>query len=157
MPKSIRPRSQPLAADMHGPGAAWARIDRACRLAVAGKLALREIAAWVDGAGVSDTEFRLLWLLAQQLGDDSPSPALDQSALAERLAVSAAQVSAVIERLRCRELIALVPSETDRRRQLWRLAPAGQSLVRAVTAKAASTASLTSPDDGASFQWEDAA
>jgi DNA-binding MarR family transcriptional regulator len=116
------------------------RVDRVCRRAVAGKLALREIAVWVEGMGVSETEFRLLWLLFQQEhGEASKSTALDQADLAERLAVSAAQVSGVIERLRQRELVDRVPDVSDRRRQLWRLASTGETLVQTVIANVANS------------------
>lgn len=111
------------------------RIDAACRLAVAGKLAMRDIAGWVQGLGVSETEFRLLWLLLEhERGQQRGAGALDQAELAERLAVSAAQVSGVVERLRERELVDRVLDGGDRRRQMWRLAPAGAATVSAVVA-----------------------
>jgi DNA-binding MarR family transcriptional regulator len=138
------------------PDDASGRVDRACRLAVAGKLALREIAAWVEDAGVSETEFRLLWLLFQQEhGEASKSTALDQADLAERLAVSAAQVSGVIERLRQRELVDRVPDVSDRRRQLWRLASTGETLVQTVIVNVANSRIASSRKGG--VRQEDAA
>jgi len=112
------------------------RIDAACQLVVAGKLALRDITAWVHQFGVSDSEFRLLWLLFQLEGPTATCE-IDQAELAEQLAVSAAQVSGVVERLMQRDLVVRVLDGADRRRQLWRLAGAGAQLVRDVIASVA--------------------
>lgn len=111
------------------------RIDAACQLCVAGKLALRDVAAWAQPFGLSETEFRLLWLLSQ-VGRcvERAATALDQGDLAERLAVSTGQISAVVERLQKRELVDRVLDGGDRRRQLWRLAPAGEAVMLAVVA-----------------------
>jgi DNA-binding MarR family transcriptional regulator len=131
MPKSHKPTNQaPIA-----PRAA-SRIEQACRRAVLGKLAVRDIARWVSAFGVSEIEFRLLWLLFTT----AESPAangdadLDQGALATQLAVSPAQVSAVVDRLRAAgRVVSVVPAD-DRRRQLWLLTPAGRELVLNVAA-----------------------
>jgi DNA-binding MarR family transcriptional regulator len=157
--EQLRPRSRLANGATPRPSDAPEHVDRACRQAVAGKLALREIAAWVDGIGVSETEFRLLWLLFQQQhGDASKLTALDQADLAERLAVSAAQVSGVIERLRQRELVDRVPDLSDRRRQLWRLAQTGETLVLNVVANVASEIlPLAPPFDAGELYEEDAA
>jgi DNA-binding MarR family transcriptional regulator len=115
--------------------AAGDRIDAACRLAVAGKLALRDIATWTRGFRVSETEFRLLWLLFQhEHRGSAPQPVLDQGELAAGLAISPAQVSGLVERLQASALIDRVASGFDRRRQLWRLAAAGETLVLDVVA-----------------------
>jgi DNA-binding MarR family transcriptional regulator len=138
---------------------AAARIERACRLTIAGKLALRDIAGWTAHAGVNETEFRLLWLLIQKSqSQNADRRACDQAELAHELAVSPAQVSGVIERLRQRELVERVLGVGDRRRQLWRLAPSGEQLVRAVVASVATTETrpLASSRNGGVCQ-EDAA
>src|SRR5262245_43643976 len=111
------------------------RIDQACRRAVLGKLAMRDIADWVGGAGLSEAEFRLLWLLfpAADHAALQGEPALDQTALAAALAVSPAQVSAVVDRLRAAGRITVTPPG-GRRRQLWRLTPTGRELVLSVVA-----------------------
>lgn len=116
------------------------RIEAACRSAVSGKLALRDLARWVERFGVSETEFRLLWALHLDCEsmpmDESPRQrpraALAQTELARRLAASAAQVSAVVERIRALGLVEHDAQPGDRRRQLWRLAPAGRVLVLAI-------------------------
>jgi DNA-binding MarR family transcriptional regulator len=151
MPKSGRPLqpSKRLTTDLAVRRDASERIDAACRSVVAGKLALRDITAWVNRFGVSDTEFRLLWLLFQLEGPTT-SCAIDQAELAEQLAVSAAQVSAVVERLMQRELVVRILDGADRRRQLWRLAGAGEQLVRNIIASiAAFEASSRTREDAA--------
>jgi DNA-binding MarR family transcriptional regulator len=109
------------------------RITKACRRAIAGKLASRQLAAWVDGFAVGETEFRLLWELYTSQGTEA-APTFDQAELADRLAVSAAQVSGVVERLRRSQLIARPAVDGDRRRQFWQLTPAGKALVQQIIA-----------------------
>jgi DNA-binding MarR family transcriptional regulator len=121
------PRPSPVSA-------ASARVDQVCRRIADGRIAARELAAWVASAGVSEAEFRLLWTLFH--GDLS----LNQAELASRLAVSPAQVSGAVERLQSLGLIHGSSDAADRRRQLWRLAPAGSALIRAVLAQVAAAA-----------------
>ncbi len=131
MPSSRKPsRRRPA-----GEGAV-SRIETACRQAVAGKLAVRQLACWVDGLGVNETEFRLLWLLSFVAESPArrPEAEFDQAELAVRLAVSAAQVSGVVERLRAAGFVERGADTGDRRRQLWQLAPAGRALVTSVIA-----------------------
>jgi DNA-binding MarR family transcriptional regulator len=115
-----------------GPSAA-SLVDDACRSIVQGKQASRELNRWVGTVDVSETEFRLLWQL-ERAGDSEPLEvaALDQVALAERLAVSPAQVSGLVERLAASEYIASHPLPADRRRQLWRITLAGKLLLSTV-------------------------
>jgi DNA-binding MarR family transcriptional regulator len=128
MPNS---RNSPLTPRPSPASAASARVDQVCRCVADGRAAARELAAWVAGAGVSEAEFRLLWTLF--LGDLS----LNQAELASRLAVSPAQVSGAVERLQSSGLIDGSSDVADRRRQLWRLAPAGNALIHAVLAQVA--------------------
>jgi DNA-binding MarR family transcriptional regulator len=128
MPK--QPKSLPAACITQGTSAT-VRIDDACRRIAAGRLAARELSGWTLDAGVSEAEFRLLWILFR----DSSAP--DQAALAARLAVSPAQISGAVERLRTSSLIELSVDPGDRRRQLWRLAPAGAALVHQVLVRVA--------------------
>jgi DNA-binding MarR family transcriptional regulator len=116
-----------------GGASALARIDAACRQAVAGKLALRELVEWVRAHGVSECEFRLLWLLFRS-GRQSSAGLIPQADLAQHLAVSAAQISGAVERLQAASLVDGVRDREDRRRQLWRLDAAGQSLVLGIAA-----------------------
>jgi DNA-binding MarR family transcriptional regulator len=65
---------------------------------------------------------------------------LNQAELASRLAVSPAQVSGAVERLQSCSLIDGASDAADRRRQLWRLAPAGSAVIHAVHAQVAVSA-----------------
>lgn len=122
-------------------GDAVAQVDAACRQVVAGKLAARLLGAWVRELGVSDSEFRLLWQLERELNAATESAASrkplppDQAMLAERLAVSPAQMSGMVERLSAEGLIEPDRSTKDRRRQAWRISLAGQLLVSNVIAR----------------------
>jgi DNA-binding MarR family transcriptional regulator len=112
-------------------------------------MAARELGCWVSGVGVSETEFRLLWLLfhgikASDVQTNEP-PAFDQADLSNRLAISAAQVSSVVESLRQRLLIDRDAAGADRRRQRWRLAPTGRDLVLAVIAAVAKATPAAAP------------
>ncbi len=116
-----------------GQGDAVRRITKTCRQAVAGKLASRQLAAWVDGFAVGDTEFRVLWELFTAHAH-SPAATFDQAELADRLAVSAAQISGMVERLRRSQLVARPAVDGDRRRQFWQLTAAGEDLVQQIIA-----------------------
>jgi DNA-binding MarR family transcriptional regulator len=104
------------------------QVDAACRQAIVGKLACRDIAAWLRGSQINEPEFRLLWLLAGN-GNGAAECSLDQADLAERLVVSPAQVSGGVERLRNLGLLERVQHERDRRRQLWRVTDAAGELL----------------------------
>jgi DNA-binding MarR family transcriptional regulator len=109
-------------------------VDDACQRVVAGKHAARELAHWVGGVGVGETEFRLLWLLfpASDPQSKNSHDLPDQAELAARLAVSAAQVSGAVERLHLLGLVERLVDGADRRRQMWRLSDAGRALVHSV-------------------------
>jgi DNA-binding MarR family transcriptional regulator len=79
---------------------------------------LAEVAAAID---LSDVELLVLWLChgGGQVQVD----------LAAAIGISPAQVSGLVERLRSRELVAMRRSATDRRRQVWRTAAAGETLL----------------------------
>ena len=117
--------------------ASVARIDAACQLAAGGKLAARDIAAWLHGFQVTESEFRLLWLLSQSRGDRPAHDKFDQAELAELLVVSPAQVSGAVERLRSLGMLERTTDQHDRRRRLWRLADGGRQLLSAVVASVA--------------------
>jgi DNA-binding MarR family transcriptional regulator len=117
--------------------ASVARIDAACQLAAGGKLAARDIAAWLRGFQVTEPEFRLLWLLSQSGGERPAHHTFDQAELAELLVVSPAQVSGAVERLRALKMLDRTVDQRDRRRQLWRLADGGRDLLSDVVASVA--------------------
>ncbi|MBN1394106.1 MAG: MarR family transcriptional regulator [Pirellulales bacterium] len=106
--------------------AAW--LSRAEMLLVQARrirAALEErIADW----GLSEPELALLWACAA-----SPPGGTSQRQLAEALAVSPAQISALVERLAQMELLQVRAAPGDRRRRLWEPTAAGMELWRAVS------------------------
>lgn len=142
MPASGRkPSTAPRTLGAASHGDAVAQVDAACRRVVAGKLATKELAGWVRELGVTESEFRLLWQLefsasgdAVEAGSRHESPP-DQAMLAERLALSPAQLSGLVERLGATGLIEPERCSRDRRRQTWRISLAGRLLVGNVVAR----------------------
>ncbi len=132
--KALMPLSHKSHTSSHTSIAA-ARVDEACQQVVAGKHAARALAHWVGGVGISETEFRLLWLLfpvTAPASKESDHELPDQAELAAKLAVSAAQVSGAVERLQSLGYIERHVNGVDRRRQMWRLADPGRALVHTV-------------------------
>jgi DNA-binding MarR family transcriptional regulator len=141
MPKPRRSRpgqAAPVAAEPEAP----ARINAICRGIVAGKLATRELGLWVRPVGLGEAEFRLLWAIATPSNGEA-TVSVDQSRLAEKLAISPAQVSSLVERLRSQGLIETGSFGSDRRRQTWNLTKAGeQAIARVVNVVAAIGSSM---------------
>jgi len=99
-------------------------IHEVCRTAVDGRRAARAIARWAGRSRLSEPDFQLLWCLRPVSGDG-----IDQTTLARELALSPAQVSATVERLRAGGWIEQRPALGDRRRNLWQLTSGGQRLL----------------------------
>ncbi|MFI4877181.1 MAG: MarR family winged helix-turn-helix transcriptional regulator [Blastopirellula sp. JB062] len=95
------------------------------------RMVRRMLAAALRDAPLSENEFLVLAAYA----DDQDPPS--QRELAERLAVSPAQISALVERLRQREWIDSQRDPHDRRRQRWSLTTAGLSVVKEIGAEIA--------------------
>ena len=108
------------------------RVDGACLMAIEGRRAGRMIAAWAKSFDLSEPELQLLWCLRQEPGDG-----FDQTTIAQRLAFSPAQVSAMVERLRLSGLIMQRLTVGDRRRHQWRLSGDGQAIVDQLLANVA--------------------
>lgn len=100
-----------------------ADVDRACATAADGRRAARALANWCEPFHLSEPEFQVLWLLG------GGANGFDQTTLVRQLVYSPAQVSATVERLRIRGWIAQESVASDRRRNLWRLTPAGSKAV----------------------------
>lgn len=96
------------------------RLDETCRIAIMGRRASRALAEWVGHCSLTEAEFLLLWCLRAKVSDG-----LDQTTLAGALALSPAQISASVEKLRVRGLLCVRSAARDRRRNEWRLTPAG--------------------------------
>jgi len=101
------------------------RLDSVCRLIATGRGLARRLTAALREYRMSETEFRLLWLLRSKLAD-SDRASVEQSALATQLGSSPAQISAIVERLRSQKIIASDTDANDRRRRLWQLTPSGR-------------------------------
>jgi DNA-binding MarR family transcriptional regulator len=101
--------------------AAWP-IARACQMVVAGRRAARALADWARRFELSESEFLVLWCVA-----DAAAEGVDQITIAQLLALSPAQVSATVERLRVVGYIVQQAVPGDRRRHLWRLSEAGRN------------------------------
>ena len=129
------------------------QIEATCQLIAAGRLAAHQLALHAKAYGLSEAEFRLLWLLRNSSHTTKADNLLDQKSLSDRLGLSPAQVSAVVERLRKKNLIEGFASLTDRRRQVWQLSAEGTVLVE----KSISTFSTNAGNSPAPSQQEDAA
>jgi DNA-binding MarR family transcriptional regulator len=93
-------------------------------MAIDGRRAGRMIAVWAKRFDLSEPELQLLWCVRQE-----PGEGCDQTTIARRLALSPAQVSAMVERLRVGGMIVQRLAVGDRRRRLWRLSGDGRVVV----------------------------
>lgn len=109
-----------------GPGQ-W--VELAEQLTVCGRLLRAVIGPLAGRQGLTDSQFSTLVVCRY-----APPDGLGQTDLARILAVSPALVSTVVEELRARGLLQGRRAAADRRRQLWQLTPAGQSLLAGVAA-----------------------
>ncbi len=91
---------------------------------VVGRRAARVWADWSRRLGLNETDLQLLWGLERAAPER-----LDQSTLATRLAISPAQVSVTVERLRASGWIGQSHSVADRRRNLWQLTAEGRQVI----------------------------
>jgi len=104
------------------------RLDAICRQIAVGRNLARQLATAVREYELSETEFRLLWMLCEL------STSIEQSMLATILGTSPAQVSAIVEKLRTQKMIASITDSNDRRRQLWRLTSSGKQRFESIIA-----------------------
>jgi MarR family 2-MHQ and catechol resistance regulon transcriptional repressor len=102
-------------------------VELAERIVVCAKVVRADLALETPGLRIGAAEFSLLWVCRE-----APAGGIGQKELAETLAVSAAQVSGLVERLRRQGLIEGSRAASDRRRQLWRLTPEGHRLLHHV-------------------------
>ncbi len=106
-------------------------LERTCHSVIDGRRAARALTDWARQFALSEPEFQLLWCLRLLVGGG-----FDQTTLASRLALSPAQVSTSVERLRTQGWIAQNQVAGDRRRNLWQLTPQGLSLLAGMLAVA---------------------
>jgi DNA-binding MarR family transcriptional regulator len=91
-------------------------VGQLCRAAIDGRHAAKRLGALAKQFELTEPELEILWCLAC-----ANSAGVDQTTLAGQLAFSPAQVSACVEKLRLRGLIAHQEAPSDRRRHLWQL------------------------------------
>jgi DNA-binding MarR family transcriptional regulator len=129
--RPVLPMPHPLETDSteHPPAMTARWIDLVERILLCGRVLRDEIRLRLQRWEVSESEFSLLWACK-----DAPSSGRGQNELAKVLAVSPAQVSAMVEQLRRKRLLRGRRATGDRRRQLWRLTPAGQTTVEVALA-----------------------
>ena len=96
-------------------------------LGLVGRGLRRKLEDWLLPFDLGEQEFVTLWLCDRQA-----AARIAQGELARGVGISAAQMSAVVERLRQRGLIAMECSAHDRRRQIWRLLATGEELLAKV-------------------------
>ncbi len=109
------------------PAARW--IELAQRTLACGRMFRDDLTQQTGRWRLSEPEFSVLWTCRQALPAE-----LGQNELAAKLAVSAAQVSGLVEQLRREGLLEGRRGKADRRRQLWRLTPVGMARLQAVLA-----------------------
>lgn len=97
------------------------------QIGAAARAARRHLAGHVAASELNEQEFLVLWLC-----DDLASAHRGQGELAEAVGVSPAQMSGLVERLRVRNLLQFERCGSDRRRQVWQLTTAGQTLLAAI-------------------------
>jgi DNA-binding MarR family transcriptional regulator len=114
-------------------------VGQLCCATIEGRRAAKTLGALSKQFELSEPEFELLWCL-QKVASDG----FDQKSLAGRLGFSPAQVSACVEKLRQRGLIACQNIPGDRRRHLWLLTGQGNELLNAAV-RAASSAEPLQP------------
>ena len=106
-------------------------VGRVCQVAVDGRRATRALAQWAAPFQLSESELQILWRLHASTGQG-----VDQTTLATLLALSPAQVSACVEKLRGRELIVHQSDNGDRRRHLWQLSTNGCDVLHSIVVAA---------------------
>jgi DNA-binding MarR family transcriptional regulator len=103
------------------------RVGQLCQTAIDGRRAVRTLVGCSNRYELSESEFQILWCLSRLA-----APAVDQTTLATRLALSPAQVSGCVEKLRVRGMIVHAEGRGDRRRHLWQLSAAGNDALQKV-------------------------
>ena len=129
------------------PPAGDAHAERLLRLvhwtSAASRQLRRRLAEVAQAIDLSDAELLVVWLCR---GDGHV-----QVELASAIGISPAQMSGLVERLRARGLVAVHRQAMDRRRQVWRTSPEGESLLGEVAGQlhdlAAAVGTLLTADE----------
>jgi DNA-binding MarR family transcriptional regulator len=113
--------------ERHPSEAADGRLEHVCQTAIDGRRAVQKLTAWSHRFKFSESELQILSYLSSAVG-----LGIDQTTLAASLAFSPPQVSACVEKLRARGLIANHEARGDRRRRLWQLSADGIAMLQQV-------------------------
>ena len=122
-------------------------LAAACVQIAEGRRSARRLALLSKDHGLSESEVRLLWAICTAMSLDSRSArtGTSQRQLANRLPLSPAHISAMVERLRQRGLAVLAESVADRRCQHSQVTAAGRRIVRAISGQLEQTKDATGP------------
>jgi len=106
-------------------------VGRMCCAAIDGRRAAKSLSALSKRFEITEPELEILWCVGE-----AGNGGVDQTTLAARLVFSPAQVSACVEKLRVRSLIAHQEAPGDRRRHVWHLSPEAIELLAKLTTAA---------------------
>jgi len=109
------------------PAGRWIGLTE--QISLCGRLLRSHMVEQTEKAGLSESQLSLLWTCLAAMPEG-----LSQTALAQRLMVSPALVSGLVEQLRRRRLLTGQRDQDDRRRQVWRVTSSGQTLVQGILA-----------------------
>lgn len=130
-PSSCRPTS---ASSPDCPAGRWVGLTE--QISLCGRLLRSHLAEQTEKAGLSESQLSLLWACLS-----ASSEGLSQNELAQRLVVSPALVSGLVEQLRRKRLLTGQRDKADRRRQVWRVTASGRTLVQEILGAVAAWAS----------------
>ena len=99
-------------------------VGQMCQATIVGRRAVKWLGALAKQFDLSEPELEILWCLA------GAACGVDQTTLAATVVFSQAQVSACVEKLRVRGLIAHHEAPGDRRRHLWQLTGEASELLK---------------------------
>lgn len=102
------------------PASRWVGLTE--HISLCGRLLRNHLAVQAEKAGLNEPQLSLLWA-CQAAGPEG----IGQNDLAQRLLVSPAHVSGLVEQLRRKRLLAGRRDVADRRRQIWRLTARGRA------------------------------
>jgi len=103
----------------------WTEL--AGKILVCSRMLREQLSRRADRQEISEGELFLLWACRK-----APPMGAGQSQLAESIAVSPAHISGLVEQLRKKGLLEPRRDPADRRRQLWRISPAGYAAIKTV-------------------------
>jgi len=116
------------------PASRWIGLSE--QISLCGRILRSHLVDQTEKAGLSESQLSVLWACASATADG-----LSQSELAQRLLVSPALVSGLVEQLRRRRLLTGQRDKADRRRQVWRATASGRDLVQGILVAVADWAS----------------